>query len=414
MFIENQEFLIKIKSNDIKMISEAIGYLIEKNDLNLEENSLEKTIQNLEITNEKTSFNNILKYLMKYSFQFKNEIEFKNSLEENFKEMYSYREISEYFETNKNLSEKIKLFLNKLSYIINFVLLCLSPGDLLKNEMISYNNIKENTIKKELEDSFGNYFNEALKDILNDEIIYYDENIKIHEKDDEFDKFEQKIKENIMKIEEEFNKNSNSTSNEIKEMDFSNEIDEIIDNISNNKINFSNLLEFLYKCKKYLIKIPIILSFKDKQNNCIKATKMIYNFVSSLKNSSIYKTNFKNKIDFFFNEFESFLSGFSCFQIKNENHNYNYNLIKKCELPFNETREIIDRQDNYDPNLISNPEISGYYTQTKPDSENFENENENKNEKTNEHFIDIGKTTQIYDNRFTKKITDKKDLIKDK
>ena len=96
---------------------------------------------------------------------------------------------------------------------------------------ISYNNIKENTIKKELEDSFGNYYNEALKDILNDEIIYYDENIKIHEKDDEFDKFEQKIKENIMKIEEEFNKNSNSSSNEIKEMDFSNEIDEIIDNI---------------------------------------------------------------------------------------------------------------------------------------------------------------------------------------
>ena len=139
---------------------------------------------------------------------------------------------------------------------------------------------------------------------------------------------------------------------------------------------------------------------------------MIYNFVSSLKNSSIYKTNFKNKIDFFFNEFESFLSGFSCFQIKNENHNYNYNLIKKCELPFNETREIIDRQDNYDSNLISNPEISGYYTQTKPDSENFENENENKNEKTNEHFIDIGKTTQIYDNRFTKKITNKKDLNK--
>ncbi len=297
MFIENQEFLIKIKSNDIKMISEAIGYLIEKNDLNLEENSLEKTIQNLEITNEKTSVNNILKYLMKYSFQFKNEIEFKNSLKENFKEMYSYREISEYFETNKNLSEKIKLFLNKFSYIINFVLLCLSPGDLLKNEMISYNNIKENTIKKELENSFGNYFNEALKDILNDEIIYYDENIKIHEKDDEFDKFEQKIKENNMKIEEEFNKNSISTLKK-KKIDSSNEIDEIIDNISNNKINFSNLLEFLYKCKKYLIKIPIILSFKDKQNNCIKATKMIYNFVSSLKNSSIYKTNFKNKIIF--------------------------------------------------------------------------------------------------------------------
>ena len=54
------------------MISEAIGYLIEKNDLNLEENSLEKTIQNLEITNEKTSFNNILEFLMKYSLQFTN------------------------------------------------------------------------------------------------------------------------------------------------------------------------------------------------------------------------------------------------------------------------------------------------------------------------------------------------------
>ena len=53
MFIKKEEFLNKIESNDIKKISEAIGYLIEKNDLNLEENSLEKTIKNLEITNEK-------------------------------------------------------------------------------------------------------------------------------------------------------------------------------------------------------------------------------------------------------------------------------------------------------------------------------------------------------------------------
>ncbi len=52
-FIKKEEFLNKIESNDIKKISEAIGYLIEKNDLNLEENSLEKTIKNLEITNEK-------------------------------------------------------------------------------------------------------------------------------------------------------------------------------------------------------------------------------------------------------------------------------------------------------------------------------------------------------------------------
>ena len=65
---------------------------------------------------------------MKYSFQFTNENEFKNCLEEKFKEKYSYRVISEYFETNKNLSEKIKLFSNKFSYIIKFVLLCLSPG----------------------------------------------------------------------------------------------------------------------------------------------------------------------------------------------------------------------------------------------------------------------------------------------
>ena len=53
MFIKKEEFLNKIESNDIKKISEVIGYLIEKNDLNLEENSLEKTIKNLEITNEK-------------------------------------------------------------------------------------------------------------------------------------------------------------------------------------------------------------------------------------------------------------------------------------------------------------------------------------------------------------------------
>jgi hypothetical protein len=88
-FIENQEiFLNKIESNDIKKISEAIGYLIEKNDLNLEENSLEKTIKNLEITNEKTSFHNILEYLMKYSFQFTNENEFKNVLKKTLKRCF--------------------------------------------------------------------------------------------------------------------------------------------------------------------------------------------------------------------------------------------------------------------------------------------------------------------------------------
>ena len=37
------------------MISESIGYLIEKNHLILYENSLEEIIKNLEIKNEKTS-----------------------------------------------------------------------------------------------------------------------------------------------------------------------------------------------------------------------------------------------------------------------------------------------------------------------------------------------------------------------
>ena len=147
-----EKFTKKIKSNDIRDINEAIFILINK-EINIED---ENTIKNLNISNEKTPTENILIFLMKYPFRFKTSDKFKQNLFEIFKIMYKYaegRKIEKYFEINiKN--ENIKLFLEKLSYIISFTLLCLSPGELLEYEY---------------KEDYENILNEIKKNILNEE-----------------------------------------------------------------------------------------------------------------------------------------------------------------------------------------------------------------------------------------------------
>ena len=93
---------------------------------------------------------------MKYPFRFKTSDKFKQNLFEIFKIMYKYaegRKIEKYFEINiKN--ENIKLFLEKLNYIISFTLLCLSPEELLEYEY---------------KEDYENILNEIKKNILNEE-----------------------------------------------------------------------------------------------------------------------------------------------------------------------------------------------------------------------------------------------------
>ena len=92
---------------------------------------------------------------MKYSFKF-NPDELKKNLFEIFKTMYKYadgRKIEKYFEIIIE-NDNIKFFLEKLSYIISFTFLCLSPGELLEYEYKeNYENIlNEININNEIND----------------------------------------------------------------------------------------------------------------------------------------------------------------------------------------------------------------------------------------------------------------------
>ena len=83
-----EKFTKKIITNDIKDINEAIFILINK-EINIED---ENKIKNLNISNEKTPTENILIFLMKYSFKFKTSDKYKQHLLEVFKTIYKYAE----------------------------------------------------------------------------------------------------------------------------------------------------------------------------------------------------------------------------------------------------------------------------------------------------------------------------------
>ena len=90
--------------------------------------------------------------------------------------------------------------MEKLSYIISFTLLCLSPGELLEYEykedyenIINEINIKnisneeKNSIINHLDKEFNSNFDNYNEDnILDKDIIYYKEKIYIHNENDDF------------------------------------------------------------------------------------------------------------------------------------------------------------------------------------------------------------------------------------
>ena len=194
---------------------------------------------------------------MKYSFRFKTPDEFKQYLFEIFKTMFRYaegRKKEKYFEINiKN--ENIKLFLEKLSYIISFTLLCFSPGELLEYEykedyenILNEINIKNilnefeenNSILNNLNEEFKLYFNNYNEDnILDKDIIYYKDKIYIHNENDDFSKFEKQIKENDIKVEQKIEEENNEFSQSCYS-----EITNIMNYITGNKINISTFFYF--------------------------------------------------------------------------------------------------------------------------------------------------------------------------
>ena len=88
-----------------------------------------------EVTNEQTSINNIILYLMKLYIN-KSTQDMKKDLMNVYKSMYKCdRKINPYFSPDLSWEENIKSFKEKLGYIISFVALCVSPGELLENEI---------------------------------------------------------------------------------------------------------------------------------------------------------------------------------------------------------------------------------------------------------------------------------------
>ena len=313
------DFLNKVKSENKKNIYDDISFfLLLIKDINLEI-PLEENIKNLEISNDKTSYINIIKYLLKFSLSLSEEA-FKKYLNDIFEKMYSFREINDYFE----FKEK-NIFLKKLGYIISFIYLCICPGEILETE------IKEEKSNKSLhldeyKEIYKRYFKTSVdQDKLNSCFIYYNGSISLDDK--EFKIFEDQIN----------NRNDENSIQIITQEEFfdcPNEINEIESNIKEKKINYSNLLLSLDKFKKYIISIPFILSKKERQEQCIKGANTIYEFICLLKKSNIYKfTLFNKKIDEYFEMFEKFLAKYKILDIQSINKNNNLKYISECRLP---------------------------------------------------------------------------------
>ena len=349
-FKKNLEIYKKgILSNNINKINEAIGILINKK-INIED---ENSIKNLIISEDKISINNILIYLIKYSFKFESAEELKQNLSIIFLTIYynSKRKIEKFFNVNIQI-ENLKIFLEKLSYIISFTILCVSPGEILEYEYKEniennflneiYEN-EENINTKLLDQEFESYYKNKKDDnILDKDLIYHNGKISIHNENDEFSKLEKQIKEKDINVEDKIEEESN----EFVKSCYS-EIITINNDITENKINISNLLFFLENCKKYLMKTPFVLSKKENKNEfeaCIIGSQMIYDYIKWLKQTNIMHTKFRGIIDNYFEELENFLSKFPYFHTNKQQNNVvkneSFEYTKKCELPFDDKYEI--------------------------------------------------------------------------
>ena len=360
---------------------------------------------------------------MKYSFKFKTSDKYKQNLLKVFKTIYKYaegRKIEKYFEINIE-NANIKLFLEKLSYIISFTLLCLSPGELLEYEYKEdYENIindinieKKNILNKEknliindLDKEFNSYFDNYNEDnILDKDIIYYKEKLYIHNENDDFSKYEKQIKENDIKVEQKIEEENNEFSKSCYS-----EITNIINYITENKIDISNLLLFLENCHKFFMKIPFILSKKENEaqlNDYFSGVQMIIDYINELKKMDIMKTKFGDIIENYFNQFDSLNSKFNNNKnnsIHKDDDNY-FEYTKKCELPF-DTRLEKGQYNNMENSYVNKRFVDNKYLIKKTNIEHLESETskmdkyENKKdlnfkEKTDDKYKIINKIQEL-------------------
>ena len=344
--------------NDLIKVNRSISNIISQQ-INISE---ENSINNLNITKEKISVENIIIFLLKYSKKFKAIDDFAKYLQDSYNKIYSYtfREIKPFF-IPKIDNDNSKNILDKLSYILSFVLLLLSPGELLEYEYQEQQPIYikeeidiENSLNlKKLQKEYDLYFSNIAKNVLiNKDLVYYNGKIMIQNDNDEFTKYEKQIKENDINVEEKIEEESAEFINSCHD-----EINKLTNDINKNNINISNLLSFLENSKKILMKTPFILSKKENEEQLktfINGVQMIYDYLDKLKETDIMKTKFEKIIIKYLNEFKSFLSKFQIFNIKDQNllNNINLESITLCELPSDEKYEEVKLYSNSNEKVV--------------------------------------------------------------
>eukprot|EP00833_Pecoramyces_ruminatium_P013647 jgi/Orpsp1_1/1187679/evm.model.d7180000059405.1 len=366
--LNDAEFKGDFQSDDLNKINDSIHKLINKKfDFN---KNIDENIEDLDIKKEKekTSINNIIKYLIKISNKCETK-KFLDDLKSYLKIMYNREILIPFFKVNDDLNEDIKQFLIKLSYIISFVDIVVNPL-VLKDNIIEFinngndNNKLTNKNDKELKENFKKYFENGLeKDIETSELIYYNDKIYKHTKDDDFEKYNKQIENSLV---------DNKNYNKERIIDFiqtyKEEIQNIIKKINNNEINISNLFNILDECTDVVTKIPLILSTIENDDDltyCASKCQDIYNFIYNLMKLPIYNTDFSERINSSVNEIQTILSKYEFFDLnKNKSYdtnisNTNNNIIMKslvqCELPYD---------DNYENDLMENNRILEKYNQS--------------------------------------------------
>ena len=370
----------KIMSNNINDINIGISDMINQQ-INLIDNN---SILNLNISNEKISIENIIIFLLKYSLKFETSDEFRDFLQKDiFRKIHqiSNRVIKQFFNL-KNQDQNLNFILENLSYIFSFISLIINPAELLEYEYKEETNFKpnnENDIDiinsenyKKLQKQFEEYNKKLEKDILDKELIYYNGKITLHEENDEFSKYEKQIKENDIKVDEKTEEESEEFVKNCLD-----EINQKINDINNNNINISNLLLFLENSKKILMKIPFILSKKDKEEqikNCFNGIKLIQNYIQELTLTNIMNSKFGQVISSYMKIFNDFNSLFDYFNTNEKNileKNIHLDYITQCELPSEKKSE----NTSYNINIRNNNQINIYEEQNYIDKMKMEQYN---------------------------------------
>ena len=93
--------------------------------------------------------------------------------------------------------------MDKVSYIISFVLLCLSPGEIIEYEYIESQENKNNFAI--LEEEYKSKFNNLKENIFNKDIIYNNNKILLNDENNEFSKYEKQVNDNDINVEEKIN-----------------------------------------------------------------------------------------------------------------------------------------------------------------------------------------------------------------